>query len=62
MKHITMNPALNGNSAYSVMSMVLPYSGILSREKTFANCEKYDFRGENFRGSLACATPMNATP
>ena len=24
--------------------------------------EKYDFHGENFRGSLACATPMNATP
>ena len=24
--------------------------------------EKYDFRGENFRGLLACAAPKDATP
>ena len=40
-------------------SRELPYSGKLSREKTFANWWKYDFRGENFR---AFAMPKDATP
>ena len=30
-------------------SSQLPYRGFLSREKTFANCLKTDFRRENFR-------------
>ena len=30
----------------------VPYSGFLSREKTFANCLKVDFRRENFRKLL----------
>ena len=39
-------------SLYKVMyNYVVPYSGFLSREKTFANCLKIDFRGENFRES-----------
>ena len=46
----------------SLMSKLLPYSGKLSREKTFANWWKYDFRGENFRGLLAFAVPKDATP
>ena len=29
--------------------LVIPNSGFLSREKTFTNCLKIDFRGENFR-------------
>ena len=29
--------------------MYVPYSGFLSRDKTFANCIKIDFCGENFR-------------
>ena len=37
------------------------YSGKLSREKTFADWWKYDFRGENFRGLLTFATPPNFT-
>ena len=41
---------------------LLPYSGKLSREKTFANWLKYDFRGENFRRLLAFAVPKDATP
>ena len=35
----------------------LPYSGKLSREKTFADWWKIKFRGENFRGLLSCAAP-----
>ena len=31
-----------------VDSLCIPYSGFLSREKSFANCLKIDFRGENF--------------
>ena len=38
------------------------YSGKLSREKTFANWRKYDFRGENFHGLVAFAAPKYATP
>ena len=37
----------------------VPYSGKLSREKTFA---KYDFYGENFRGILTFAMPKDITP
>ena len=40
----------------------IPYSGKLSREKTFANWWKYDFRGENLRGLLAFAAPKDVTP
>ena len=38
----------------------IPYSGKLSKEKTFARIG--DFRGENFRGLLAFAAPKDATP
>ena len=41
---------------------LLPYSGKLSREKTFVDWWKYDFRGENFRRLLAFAVPKDATP
>ena len=42
--------------------VVVPYSGFLSREKTFANCLKVDFRGENFRefAGTQCTTPTSA--
>ena len=40
----------------------LPYSGKLSREKTFANWWKYDFCRENFRRLLAFALPKDTTP
>ena len=40
----------------------IPYSGKLSREKTFADWWKYDFCGENFCGLLAFAAPKDATP
>ena len=30
----------------------VPYDGFLSQEKTFTNCLKVDFRGENFRELL----------
>ena len=43
--------------------MNIPYnSGFLSREKTFANCLKIDFRGENFREFVVtqCTTPTTA--
>ena len=36
----------------TVVIRPLPYSEKLSREKTFANHEKREIRGENFRGSL----------
>ena len=39
----------------------IPYSGKLSREKTFANWWKYNFRGENFHRLLAFAMPKDAT-
>ena len=39
----------------------IPYSGKLSRVKTFANWWKYNFCGENFRRLLACAAPKVAT-
>ena len=39
----------------------IPYSGKLSREKTFANWWKYNFCGENFHRLLAFATPKDAT-
>ena len=38
----------------------IPYSGKLSREKTFARIG--DFRGENYRGLLVFAAPKDATP
>ena len=37
------------------------YSGKFSREKTFTNWRKYDFRGENFYGLVACAAPKDTT-
>ena len=40
----------------------IPYSGKLSREKTFTDWWKYDFRGENFSGLLAFAAPKDAMP
>ena len=40
----------------------LPYNGKLSREKSFANWWKYNFRGENFRGLLAFAAPKDMMP
>ena len=43
-------------------SCSIPYSGKLSREKTFANWWKYNFRRENFRGLHAFAMPKDATP
>ena len=42
--------------------MELPYSGKLSREKTFANWWKIRFCGENFHGLLAFPVPRDATP
>ena len=44
------------------LAAYIPYSGKLSREKTFADWRKYDIRGENFRGLLAFAAPKDATP
>ena len=44
---------------YTLLYSWIPYSGKLSREKTFAN---YDFHGENFHGLLAFTTPKDATP
>ena len=40
----------------------IPYSGFLSREETFANCLKIDFRRENFRefAVTQCPTPTSA--
>ena len=41
----------------------IPYcSGFLSREKTFANCLKIDFREENFRefAVTQCTAPTSA--
>ena len=35
----------------------IPHSGFLSREKTFANCLKIDFCGENL---TQCTTPTSA--
>ena len=35
----------------TVHTRYISYSGFLSQEKTFANCLKIDFRGENFRES-----------
>ena len=43
------------------ISFCVPYSGKLSREKTFANWWKYDFRGENFRGLPAFVMPKDTT-
>ena len=40
----------------------IPYSGKLSRKKTLQIGEKYNFRGENFRGLLTSAAPKDATP
>ena len=39
----------------------MPYSGFLSREKTFMNCLKIDFRRENFREFVVtqCTTPTS---
>ena len=37
----------------------IPYSGKLSREITFANCENIRFCLENFRGLLTFAAPKN---
>ena len=51
----------NGSNAIKILNGI-PYSGKLSREKTFANWWKYDFRRENFRGLLAFAVPKDATP
>ena len=45
-----------------LLHLQLPYSGFLSREKTFANCLKIDFRGKNFRkfAVTQCTTPTSA--
>ena len=40
----------------------VPYSGKLSREKTFANWWKCNFRKENFHGLVVFATPKDALP
>ena len=41
----------------------IPYSRKLLREKTFQiGKKKYDFRGENFHGLFAFATPKDTTP
>ena len=46
----------------SAHELKLPYGGFLSREKTFANYLKIDFRGENFRefAVTQCTTPTSA--
>ena len=49
------------NTMVCINECYIPYSGKLSREKTFANCEKYDFYEENIRGFLVFATPKNIT-
>ena len=45
-----------------VSSIHTVYSGFLSREKTFANCLKIDFHGENCRefAVTQCTTPTSA--
>ena len=52
----------NAMECGSARELKLPYSGFLSREKTFANCLKIDFRGENFRefAVTQCTTPTSA--
>ena len=49
------------NTMVCINECYIPYSGKLSREKTFANCEKYDFYEENIRGLLTFAAPKNIT-
>ena len=43
---------------HGFLLLQVPYSGFLSREKTFANCLKIGFRGENFRD---CRNPVRHT-
>ena len=54
-------PFFKGRLVCGSLKRMVPYSGFLLRLKTFANCLKIDFRGENFCGFTVSqfTTPIN---